>query len=205
MKKLFGIMLLAAAMLLPVAAHAQFRYGVTAGVSVNDLKFKQKLMTVDKTVGYSAGIAAEMMFPGIGFGLDLGVRYEQRGAKLHMGERELWQWQGYGTETATLHDLDLPVHLKFKYTRLNGFENTLAPFVYAGPTFSFIVGHSNVDALSYAGGAVGIEMGLGAEVMKRLQVSAAYNMGVTYALKTKILTDYSARSNNWDVRLTYFF
>ena len=52
-------------------ASAQFRWGPTVGVNFNSFKFKQKILTVDQGFGESAGINGEMMFPGIGFGIDL--------------------------------------------------------------------------------------------------------------------------------------
>lgn len=77
---------------------AQFRYGPMVGVTVTDLKFKQDLISIDKSVGFSAGVATELMFPGIGFGVDAGLFYEQRGATLDLGQREVWGfarlWQG---------------------------------------------------------------------------------------------------------------
>lgn len=205
MKKISLIILIAVAMLSGLPALAQFRYGPTASVDLSTLRFKQDLIQVDRSVGASAGIAAEMMFPGLGFGLDLGVRYQQRGATLHLGDRLIWESQGYGAERSYLHFIDIPVHLKFKYTRLNGFENTIAPFVYAGPTFSILAGHSNIPALDYSGGEVGIEFGVGAELWNHWQISASYDMGMTYTMKTKLLENFSARSGTWDLRLTYLF
>lgn len=93
MRKTIIALALAAAALLPVASKAQFRYGPMVGISVSDLKFKQNLISVDKTIGYSGGIVAEMMFPGIGFGIDLGLYYERRGAKLNLGEKK-WRRPG---------------------------------------------------------------------------------------------------------------
>ena len=49
------------------------RWGASAGVNVNSMKFKQDLFGVSSAVGESAGIRGEMMFPGIGFGLELDV------------------------------------------------------------------------------------------------------------------------------------
>ena len=162
-------------------------------------------MTVDQSVGYSAGITGEMMFPGIGFGVDVGLAYEQRGASLHMGQKQMWQSQGLGTERAYLHYLTIPLHLRFKYTKLNGLEDKIAPLAYAGPTFGFLVGHSKNPALEYSAGTVSLEFGLGAELWKKWQVSASYTLGATYALKAKILTDYSAQNRVWAVRVAYLF
>lgn len=189
-----------------VPASAQFRYGPTVGISLTDLHFKQDLFTVDKTVGYSAGVQAEMMFPGIGFGIDFGLMYEQRGAKLHMGEREMWASQGIGTEQLRIHSIVVPLHLRFKYTRLNGFEDKIAPLAYAGPSFGFVAGHSKMgNSLDYAGADMGLDFGIGAEIFRRWQVSVSYTLGMTYVTKAKILTNFSARNRLWAFRATYLF
>lgn len=206
MKRIFlCAILMLAAVAGAIKASAEFRYGPTAGVAVSDLNFKQDICTVDKSVGYSAGITGELMFPGIGFGIDIGLQYEQRGATIHFGDYKMWQVQGYGTDRSYLHYLVIPLHLRFKYTNLNGFEDILAPFAYAGPSVGILVGHSKIDCLSYPFGELGVDFGIGAEIKRNWQVSASYTMGLTYALKDKILTNYSARNSVWAVKVAYFF
>lgn len=205
MRKILTSIIILCALIGGMTANAQFRYGPTAGADITTLKFKQNLIGVGQSVGFSAGVQGELMFPGIGFGIDIGLRYEQRGAKLHLGDKPIWASEGYGVERTYLHYLDIPFHLRFKYTRLNGVENTIAPFVYAGPTFSILMGHNKIEALKYAGGELGIEVGAGAEIFRNWQLSGAYTWGMTYALKTRQLTDFSAHSRTWDIRLTYFF
>ena len=73
-----------------LTANAEFRWNVTAGPTMNTLKFKQDLVEVTNTVGYTGGINGEMMFPGIGFGLDFGLLYNQMGAKVNLGQRKIW-------------------------------------------------------------------------------------------------------------------
>lgn len=186
-------------------AAAQFRYGPTVGADVTTLSFKQDLFSVDKSVGYTGGITCEMMFPGIGFGIDFGLVYEQRGATLHMGQREMWASQGYVSPRTYLHYATIPLHLRFKYTRLGGLEEKIAPLVYAGPSFGFLAAHNKIPALDYAGGDVSVDFGAGVELFQRFQVSASYTMGATYALKAKILTNFSARSNMWNLRFAWLF
>lgn len=207
MKRILSIAFIVSALLFSaMSAKAQFRYGPTIGIAMTDLNFKQDLFTVDKCVGYSFGVAAEMMFPGIGFGIDFGLFYEQRGAKLHMGERKMWASQGIGTEQLRLHTIVLPVHLRFKYTRLNGVEDKIAPLAYVGPSLGFLAGHSKMGhALNYAGADLGIDFGIGAEIFKKWQVSVSYTMGMTYATKAKVLTNFSARNALWALRATYLF
>lgn len=186
-------------------AEAQFRYGPMAGVSFTDLKFKQNLVTIDKGTGPTAGLATEMMFPGIGFGIDAGVLYSMKGATINLGEREIWSSLGYGSERSYLHCLDIPINLRFKYTNMGGIEEYVAPFVFAGPEFSFLLGHNKVDALKYAAGTLSLTVGLGFEVMKHWQISACRTWGMTYAIKTKLLDDFSAKNQSWNIRLAYLF
>lgn len=186
---------------------AQMRWGATAGVNINDFKFKQKgILDVGKGFGETVGIQGEMMFPGIGFGIDLGLRYEQLGGTFNLGDFPMWQGQGYtGDERIRIHCIHIPFNLKFKYTRLQGFEDYLAPMVFGGPVFNIQAAHSKCDAMKFSGGDLGLTVGGGVEILRRWQVSAAYTWGMTYALKAKVLTDYSARNRTWDIRVTYYF
>lgn len=207
MKKIF-VSLLAVMCLSAIfsqRATAQFRYGPIVGLDITNLKFKQNLIPIDRTMGFTAGVLGEMMFPGIGFGMDIGMYYQMLGANLHMGDKEMWASQGYGTERCFLHTLVVPLHLKFKYTRLNGFEEKLAPLAFVGPSFNFTVAHSKNEAMSYPGGNLCLDFGLGAEIFEKWQVTASYSLGMTYCMSAKILTNQSARNRSWNLRVTYFF
>ncbi len=204
-RKLVSTIILMVAMLLPLSSEAQFRRSVVAGVNINDLVFKQDLAGVSSTVGAQAGVEGELMFPGIGFGLSFGLMYNQLGGQVNLGEKKIWASEGYGNEKLYLHNITIPLHLRFKWTRLNGFEDTLAPLIFGGPDFSILAGHSKCDAIKWAGGDLGLTAGIGAEIFKKWQVTASYTWGMTYSLKTKLLDDYSARQRHWAVRVAYFF
>ena len=193
------------AALLPVAAAAQFRYGPIAGPTVNNLVFKQDLVSVSQQVGYTGGVQAELMFPGIGFGIDLGLMYNQQGAKVGLGEKTVWASEGYGDERVFIHNLMIPVHLRFKYTRLDGLEEKIAPLVFGGPDFNIQLAHGRCKAFEYSGGDLGLTVGGGAELFERWQLTLSYTWGMTYVLRTRLLDDFSARSRQWMVRLAYFF
>lgn len=204
-RKLVSTIILMAALLLPLSSNAQFRRSVVAGVNINDLVFKQDLAGVSSLVGAQVGVEGELMFPGIGFGLSFGLMYNQLGAQVNLGEKKIWASEGYGNEKLYLHNITIPLHLRFKWTRLNGFEDTLAPLIFGGPEFSILAGHSKCDAIKWAGGDLGLTAGVGAEIFKKWQVTASYTWGMTYSLKTKLLDDYSARQRHWAVRVAYFF
>ena len=205
MKKPYIILLVLCALLSPFIASAQFRYAPIAGVNVNNLMFKQDLVKVSQQVGYTAGIQGELMFPGIGFGIDLGLMYNQQGAKVNLGEKEIWSWEGYGNEHVYIHNLLIPVHFRFKYTRLNGLEEKIAPLVFGGPDFNIQLAHGRCKAFEYSGGDLGLTAGGGVELFQRWQATVSYTWGMTYVLRTRLLDDYSARSRQWMVRVAYFF
>ncbi len=202
MKKIVFTLLLA---VVSICASAEFRWGPTAGINISTYNFRQDLITVDQSLGFDVGVLGELMIPGIGFGIDLGMHYSMYGAKLHLGEKEVWSSDGFNTEQSYLHALHIPINLKFKYTRLNGIERYVAPFVYAGPVFSLLVGHNKVEALEYSGGSVMIQCGLGAELFENFQISGGYYWGMTYELRTIKLDNFSAKPEGWTVRLTYLF
>ncbi len=206
MKKLIKISLaIVLCMCVAAPASAQFRRAVVVGGLLTNLNFKQDLVTVDKAGGFQAGVISELMFPGIGFGFDLGLMYNMAGANVHLGEKKIWASQGYGTDRVMLHQFNIPFHLRFKWTRMSGLEDYVAPFVYGGPEFSINVAHTNCSAFQVPGGSLDLGVGGGFEILNRWQVSAQYTWGMTYALKTKLLTNYSARTRQWALRVAYFF
>lgn len=204
-RKLVSAIILLAAVVLPLSSNAQFRRSAVVGVNISDLVFKQDLVGVSSIVGARAGVEGELMFPGIGFGLSFGLFYNQLGADVNLGEKKIWESQGYGNERLYLHNVTIPLHLRFKWTRLNGLEDIIAPLVFGGPDFSILAGHSKCDAIKWAGGDLGLTAGIGAELYKNWQVTASYTWGMTYSLKTKLLDDFSARQRHWAVRVAYFF
>lgn len=201
MKRLLIILLILAAGC--GISSAQFRWGPTLDINLSNYRFKQKLLQCDRVAGFGAGIMGELMFPGIGLGIDLGLNYSMHGSKLHFGEYPVFQ--PLTTKTSYLHTLQIPVNLRFKYTRLNGIEDKIAPFVYAGPVFSLTIGHNKIDALEYPGGCIGLQGGIGAEIWRNWQISAGYQWGMTYEVRTRKLDNYSARCSGWKMKVTYLF
>lgn len=202
MKK-FLLTFLLALCLFPVSA--KFRWGPEASLNISNFYWKQKLVTTTQACGVNAGIKGELMIPGIGFGIDLGLRYNLHGATVNFGEQKVWAIDGYGKENVWLHTVQIPVSLKFKWTKLNGLEDKIAPFAYAGPIFSFTVGSNDVPMLEKPTGSVALQCGLGAELWKHFQLSAGYYWGVTYEIQTVKLDNFSARPQGWNVNLTYLF
>lgn len=204
-KRYAWILALAIAIGCAFSANAQFRFAGVAGANYSDLKMRQDLIGTSQMGGFEAGVIGELMFPGIGLGMDLGLLYNMSNSRLNLGERLIWSSQGYGNEHLMLHQINIPLHLRFKYTRLGGLEEIIAPFVYGGPDFYILAGHSKCEAIEWGGGYFGLSAGGGVELWKRWQLSASYTWGLTYAFRTQLLSDFNARTRMWTVRLAYFF
>ena len=191
---------------LRASAQTTTRWGVMAGVNMNSIHFKQSdIMTVDRGYAPKGGIMGELNIPGVGFAAEAGLLYSQRSGKLHLGDYKAWASQGLGNEMCRMHAIDVPVHLKFKYRNLRGVENTIKPMIYAGPTFSFLVGKNLRDVNQYKTVSVLLQVGVGAELFNQWQVSASYSFSVGETLRTQILDENIAKNRCWSVQAAYFF
>ena len=190
-----------------LSASAEFRFGPMLGVNGSSLFWKQDLVTTRYRIGGSAGILGEIMIPGIGFGIDIGLRYQLNGAKVNFGERAIWSGAPdyMGNEDVWFHTVQIPLNLRFKYTRLDGLERTIAPFVYAGPVFTFNVATNDIPVIEKPGGTVDIQVGAGVELLERLQVSGGYYWGVSYQVRTIKLDNFSARPQGWFANIAWLF
>lgn len=188
-----------------LSATAETRWGVTAAGNISTLKFNQNLASISQVCNFSVGVTGELIIPGAGFAVDGSLLYTQLGGKIGLGEYPVWSVDGYTNPRTYQHYLEIPLNLKFKYSNLNGVENTIAPLVFAGPSFTILMAHSDIDALKYAGGEFSVHVGFGCEIIRRIQVTGSYNWGLTYALRTAKLDQYSAKNRYWRVAVTYMF
>ncbi|MDE7336445.1 MAG: PorT family protein [Muribaculaceae bacterium] len=208
LKNLIATALLAAAAIMPAAA--QFRYGPAAGLNFSTLNFRQPdIVGVDQSVNPAAALKCEFMFTSFGLGLDFGIGYAMTGGFADLN-RPVWQLNGFGREHVMIHNLNIPVHLRFKWSKLQGLEDFIAPIVYGGPEFNIQLAHSSAEkngqkAFKYSGGDVALACGLGLERFKKYQITAGYSWGLTYSLKTRQLDDFSARCQGWTLRLACYF
>lgn len=192
------------------AAASDFLYGPQIGANFSDLHFKQKIAPTSMQVGPAAGVQCEFIFTSFGVGIDFGLGYSMTGAKVDLGSRPIWALDGFGRETTVAHNLSIPLHVRFKWTKMQGLEEIFAPIVYGGPEFNIQLANSRnrsngVKAYQFSGGDVALACGIGVELFRHWQVTAGYSWGVTYMVKTRLLDDYSAQTRGWQLRAAYLF
>lgn len=202
MKKFLLATLLAAG---AFTASAGFRWGPSVSGYFGKYYWRQPLIESKSEPAFMAGVMGELMIPGVGFGIDLGVNYAMHSAKFDLGAHEVWAADGYGDVAFKLHSVEVPVHLRFKWTRMEGVEDYIVPFAYVGPVFQFHVSQSKCPAIEHPVGSVGLQFGIGAEIIKKIQISGSYIFNPTYEIRTVKLDNLSARNSGWTVNLTYLF
>ncbi len=202
MKKLLILILTVATAL---GANAKFRWGPTVGANFSNFYWNQPLLHSRTLAGVSGGVMGEVMIPGIGFGVDMALKYTFKGAKTMFGEYDVWSSDGFGTETMRFHTIQIPVNLRFKWTRMNGFEHYLAPIVFGGPSFNFYAAHTDCKAVEIPAASVGLQCGIGAEVFERYQLTAGFLWDLSHDIRTVKLDDNAARMRGWFIDFAVLF
>ncbi len=203
MRKLTFILL---ATLTALTASAQFRRGLQVGITGSTPIFEQQLISASSLTGPSATLVGEFMFTSVGIGLDFGLGYSMTGGKINLGEKPIWSLQGLGNETVRLHNIHIPVHLRYKFVEMQGLDDYWAPLLYFGPEFNIQAGHSGPqNTFHYSGGDVSLALGMGFELFKKVQLSGGYAWPLCYSFKTLKLDNFAADCATWHCRLSYYF
>lgn len=200
-------LLLATLLLMAATATAQTtsRWGITAGATINEVHFKQHdIVPSTRAWGPQLGVTGEMNFSGIGFGAEASALYTLKQGKVNYGEKTVWSSIGAGNETVSMHYLDVPLHLKFKWHRLGGLESTIMPLAYFGPQFSFLMHGNHGDLNKYTPVSVYLDMGIGCELKERIQLRGGYNFSIGQSFHTKMLDENVAKNRTWYFNVTYF-
>ena len=200
-------LLLATLLLMAATATAQTtsRWGITAGATINEVHFKQHdIVPSTRAWGPQLGVTGEMNFSGIGFGVEASALYTLKQGKVNYGEKTVWSSIGAGNETVSMHYLDVPLHLKFKWHRLGGLESTIMPLAYFGPQFSFLMHGNHGDLNKYTPVSVYLDMGIGCELKERIQLRGGYNFSIGQSFHTKMLDENVAKNRTWYFNVTWF-
>ncbi|MDR1162172.1 MAG: PorT family protein [Tannerellaceae bacterium] len=177
MKKIVGIALLAFMTLIIVPVSAQVSFGVKGGVNISSVHFNQDVVSSDNITGFNIGPMVEIMVPYVGVGVDAAILYSQKGMK----DVKAKDVARVGTELTTDY-IDIPVNFKWKF----GLP-VVKGYLAAGPYASFKISgekvwnipgmvNSEFETKSFA---AGLNFGLGAEVLRHLQVGFNYEWGLT--------------------------
>lgn len=213
MKKFRFILVALTVMIAAIPASAQFRWGVKAGIVANKFSFSEKTFDSSNRVGFTGGVMAEFKLPVIGIGFDASLMYVHRtisvaepmGAELTLDSTKKADNKGRYTGDY----LTLPIHVKYNLG-LPVVGNFFSPYVFTGPSFSYLVSKDRTKfGINSRKGDIAWDFGLGFEIVKHLQISAAYELGCSRAagLVYSGANGYkrNVRNNGWMVTAGYVF
>ena len=209
MKKIYSIAILALSIFFATTAEAQIKFGLKGGLNVTDMSFSKDVLGADNRTGFFVGPTVLFQLPVVGLGIDASALYDQREAKLKV--------EGEKSETFKTQSINVPINLRYGW----GLGTLASVYLFAGPQFGFNVGdkdqslYDDVAQWKLKKSNFSINVGAGVMLVKRLQVSANYNIacGKTGEVNLKNAIDATydgftsskGRSNAWQIALAYYF
>ena len=177
--------------------HAVVRFGVKGGLTVNELKWDKDVVSSQNRAGFTAGVMLEVGLPVVGLGIDASALYAHReNEMIHDGEKLKRDYA------------DFPINVKYKL-QIPVLEKVIAPFVTTGPDFSLLLSDKDTGDFKTRKWNTSWNVGVGAELFKKLQVHANYGIGVTKAFEYigKDVEEKSVKGKDkyWTITATYFF
>ncbi len=156
------------ALVIPQTSYAGFRIGPRVGMEVNKLHFNSNLFDEHNRLGYCAGLQAEVMFGPIG--LDASVLYTRRTQEAYSTTESINISKDY---------ISVPVNLKTNFG-LPLVGRIISPYIFTGPDFAFLTSKRAInEAWENRKVAISWNFGFGVELVRHLQISASYGIGIT--------------------------
>ncbi len=236
MKKVLSIVFLVAAMLFAANANAQIKFGLKGGLNVTNMTFTKDIFDASNKTGFFIGPMVKVSLP-LGFSVDAAALYDQKSADVKYEYTEVMYvdkttdgsfllspsvdvvyQKSSGVAKVKQQSINVPVNLRYAV----GLGSMANMFFFAGPQWGFNIGHKNYDT-SFSNGQEGhnffsfknsnfsINVGLGATLLKHLQVSANYNIAcgktadISYGKVLESIAKARSRSNCWQIALGYWF
>lgn len=217
-KKTVFLIAIVALSMITVPAFSQLRIGLKGEVGINKPKFNETVWNVENLNGFKVGPTVEFMFPIIGLGVDASLLYNNES----MNVKTIG---GLADMKISNHYLDIPVNLKYKF----GIISPLKVFVAAGPYAKIRVTGDEIDIKAIDIQVIGddelknfiesrpieagINIGLGAEVINRVQVGFNYGIKLTDNFYSdfeligdnlSLLKALNGKKGTWSITATVF-
>ncbi len=201
MKKYF-LLTFIVALFVALPTQAQLKFGLKAGVNLSDVDFGDVPSSVDPSnyTGFQVGPILEFTVPIIGIGMDAALLYSQTGFKMN-------------DNAYKNGSILIPVNLKYKLSLMN----LVGAYAAAGPYIDFNV-YDNLDDYSQSfkteSFGAGLNFGIGAELLGKLQIGVNYQLGLTDNFKnfdTSVwglggtAIDINSKPRVWSITAALFF
>lgn len=182
------------------SANAQVKFGVKAGVAVNELKFDSDVWNSDNRAGFTGGLMLEVMLPIANLGFDVSAMYVHRTSDVSSEDIEGNVNRDY---------IEIPLNLKWKIG-LPIVGKIVTPYIFTGPSVAFLTSKTAInDALKNKKVDVAWNFGAGVQLINKIQIGASYGIGLTKTLEAigadLAPADIEGKNRYWTITAAYLF
>ena len=179
------------------AAHSQVRFGVKAGITLNELKWDKEIVNKDNRAGFTAGLMIEIGLPVVGLGIDASALYAHREDDMYFEDVKLKR-----------DYIDIPVNVKYKI-QIPVLCKIISPFVTTGPDFALMLSDADKGDFKTRKWNTSWNVGFGAELFRKVQIHANYGIGLTkafeYVGKEVDSEPVKGKDKMWTITAAYMF
>ena len=203
--RLFILAIIVAMSTIATTSHAQLRYGLRGEVGLNKATFSEDVFEVENLNSFKLGPTVEFMLPVMNFGVEASLLYNNN----RMNVAYLKEGSAPDEISVTNHYIDIPVNAKMKF----GLILPVKVYVAAGPYARIHVAGDDVkftgitDDIKAQAFEAGINLGLGAELFKRLAVGVNYGIELTdnYSINKPNWGDaFNKKKSTWSIQATVY-
>lgn len=186
------------------SAGGPLRFGVKAGVNVNEMKFNESAFDASNRSGFTGGVTLQFVAPILNIGVDASVMYTHRQNRIYFTEEG--ETEGI---TSNSDYIEIPVNFRWNIS-VPLISKVVTPYLFTGPDFSFLMSNKNVkNAWNNRTFDLGWNFGLGLRFVDHLEIGASYGLGITNsasadnALYGKNLAD--GKNRFWTITAAWLF
>lgn len=186
-------------------AQAQVKFGLKGGLNLTSLSADGVNSAISNKSGFYVGPTVKFTLPVVGLSIDGSALYDQRNAKIK------------GTDqTIKAQSIQIPINVRYGI----GLSSVVNVFAFAGPQFGFNIGDKSKDLNSIVEDVKGWSLkssnisgniGIGATVFSKLQITANYNFQLSKSGEVKYINENGDEAtgkmkfNSWQLGLGYYF
>lgn len=186
-------------------AQAQVKFGLKGGLNLTSLSADGVNSAISNKSGFYVGPTVKFTLPVVGLSIDGSALYDQRNAKIK------------GTDqTIKAQSIQIPINVRYGI----GLSSVVNVFAFAGPQFGFNIGDKSKDLNSIVEDVKGWSLkssnisgniGIGATVFSKLQITANYNFQLSKSGEVNYINENGDEAtgkmkfNSWQLGLGYYF
>jgi len=178
MKKILTILAIAC-IAFAMPTQAQVKFGLKGGLNLTSISVDNVSNAISNKSGFYIGPTVKFTLPVVGLSIDGAALYDQRNAKIKRTDN-----------TIKSQSIQIPINVRYGI----GLSSIVNVFAFAGPQFGFNIGDKSklLDQMgewSLKSSNISGNVGIGATVFSKLQITANYNFQLSKSGEVKYINE----------------